>query len=169
LYDRSLFDAGYVVPRADEKEYWPRINEIINKEKVKGAVILPEKEVLEWAQNKHRLKQNVVTHLPDYNLASTLVNKHKLHEYLDGSALIPKFRKINIASYNYDALAEELGNIFWVRSTEGSSGLGSLKIESELALSQWISINPEVREFIATEYLSGQNMACKKLYFDGRS
>src|SRR5699024_10338841 len=82
--------------------------------------------------------------------------------------LIPKVRKINIASYNYDALAEELGNIFWVRSTEGSSGLGSLKIESELALSQWISINPEVREFIATEYLSGKNMACKMLYFDGK-
>lgn len=167
LYDRSLFDAGYVVPRANDQDYWPRINEVVNKEEVEGAVILPEEEVLEWAQNNYRLEQNVVTHLPDYSLAKTLVNKHKLHEYLDGSALIPKFDKINTGSYNYNALAEELGNIFWVRSTEGSSGLGSLKVESKSALSQWISINPGVGEFIATEYLPGRNMACKMLYFDG--
>jgi len=34
-------------------------------------------------------------------------------------------------------------------------------------LSQWISINRNVKEFIASEFLPGRNMACKMLYFNG--
>ena len=167
LYDRSLFDANYTVPRANEENYWPAINEIINREEVKGAVVLPEVEVLEWAKNSGKLDKKVKVHLPDYKLASALVNKHRMHEFLEGSPLIPKFSKINPSSYSYKEVADEIGDTFWIRSTEGSSGLGSLKIESESALDQWISINRGVNEFIATEYLPGRNMACKMLYFDG--
>jgi len=167
LYDQSLFDANYLVPRANEENYWEAINRIIESEDVEGAVVLPEVEVLEWAKNSGKLDRKVKTHLPDYKLASALVNKHRMHEYLEGSPLIPKFSKINPSSYNYRELTEEIGDTFWIRSTEGSSGLGSLKIESESSLDQWISINPGVNEFIATEYLPGRNMACKMLYFDG--
>ena len=168
LYDCSLFDASYVVPRADDNGYWPAVNEIIKKEGIQGAVILPEKEVLEWSLHKSRLETNIATHLPEYELAKALVNKHQLHQYLDGSSLIPKFIRVNPSSYDYQSITGEIGDIFWIRSTEGSSGLGSLKIESESALAQWISINKGVREFIATEYLPGRNMACKMLYFDGK-
>jgi carbamoyl-phosphate synthase large subunit len=167
LYDESLFDASYVVPGADDDEYWSVINGIIDNEGIHGAIILPEEEVLEWTKNISKLEQDIVTHLPDHNLAMALVNKFRLHEYLEDSPLIPKFSKINPSSYDYRELTAEIGDIFWVRSTEGSSGLGSLKIESEFALSQWISINQDVKEFIATEYLPGRNMACKMLYFNG--
>lgn len=167
LYDNSLFDVSYVVPRADDKNYWQVINDIIEKESIDAAIILPEEEVLEWALNKAKLDNDIATHLPDYDLANALVNKHRLHEYLKDSLLIPKFSKLNPASYDYQSLTNEIGDTFWIRSTEGSSGLGSLKIDSELALSQWISINQGVDEFIATEYLPGRNMACKMLYFDG--
>jgi len=168
LYDRSLFEDNYLVPKADDEEYWQVINGIVEKEDIQGAVILPEAEVLEWALNKSKLDRDVITHLPDYNLANLLVDKHKLHELLDGSVLIPRFRRVNPSNYNYQKLIEEIGNIFWIRSTKGSSGLGSLKIESEAALSEWISINKDVSEFIATEYLPGRNMACKMLYFNGQ-
>lgn len=167
LYDRSLFDANYTVPRANEENYWPAINEIIQWEEVEGAVVLPEVEVLEWAKNSGKLDREVKVHLPDYKLASALVNKHRMHEFLEGSPLIPKFAKLNPNSFDHSRLTEEIGDTFWIRSTEGSSGLGSLKIESESALDQWISINEGVQEFIATEYLPGRNMACKMLYFDG--
>ncbi|MFH5833125.1 hypothetical protein ACG2F4_18675 [Halalkalibaculum sp. DA3122] len=167
LYDRTLFDAGYTVPRADDESYWSSINDIIERENIHAAVVLPEAEVLEWARNRSRLSRDVLTHLPDYTLAMALVNKHRLHEYLTDSPLIPRYRKIDPSSYSYQAVAEQIGEVFWIRSTEGSSGLGSLKIESAPALDQWISINQGVDEFIATEYLPGRNMACKMLYFDG--
>ncbi|MDX1638205.1 MAG: hypothetical protein R3281_09560, partial [Balneolaceae bacterium] len=167
LYDRRLFERCYLVPRADHRDYWARINEIIDKEQIRGAVVLPEAEVLEWARNSEKLERNIKLHLPPYRLAAALTDKHSMHEYLEGTAMVPKFGKIEPDSYHYNELAAELGDSFWVRSTQGSSGLGSLKIDSESALRQWLSINEGVDQFIATEYLPGRNMACKMLYFDG--
>jgi len=167
LYDKSLFDTTYVIPGADEEEYWPAVNEIIEREDIDGAVVLPETEVLEWAKNRHHLKTAIRVHLPDYKLASALVNKHSLHSHLKDSSLIPRFNKVNPQDYSYNKITKKVGEVFWIRSSEGSSGLGSLKIDSESALSQWVSINKDVSEFIATEYLPGRNMACKMLYFDG--
>lgn len=167
LYDKSLFDQSYVVPRANEEDYWLVINDIISKENIEAAIILPEEEVLEWAKNRSKLDWSIRTHLPDYKLARALVNKYLMHEQLAGSSLIPKFIKINPTSFDYKRIVDKIGAPFWIRSTKGSSGLGSLKIASEGALRQWISINPNVNEFIATEFLPGRNMACKMLYFDG--
>lgn len=168
LYDKTLFDACYLVPRADEDNYWSKINDIAEKENIEGAIVLPEVEVLEWAKSASNLERSLLVHLPDYNLANTLVNKHRMHEILDDTPWVPEFKRVDPQNYDYKKLSDEVGDVFWIRSTEGSSGLGSLKIESESALSQWISINKGVKEFIATEYLPGRNMACKMLYFDGK-
>lgn len=167
LYDSSLFDKCYMVPKAGQDDYWNAINDIIKKEDISCAVILPEVEVLEWARNRSKLEKDIKTHLPELALAEALVNKHRLHDFLSGSDLVPRFKKLIPVSYSYSEIVKETGSPFWVRSTEGSSGLGSLKIESKEALGQWISINKGVNEFIATEYLPGRNMACKMLYFDG--
>jgi len=168
LYDRTLFDVSYVVPRANQSGYWEKINEIIINENIDGAVVLPEVEVLEWSKNRDKLKSSVKVHLPDFKLANTLVNKHRLHDLLADTEWVPRFSRVDPENYDYKKLSAEVGNVFWIRSTVGSSGLGSLKIESETALAQWISINDGVDEFIATEYLPGRNLACKMLYFDGR-
>lgn len=166
LYDKILFDQSFVVPKATEAGYWEAINQIIDEQNIEGAIILPEVEVLEWAKNFGKLNKAIKTHLPNYRLASELVNKHSLHNLLKGTAYIPQFFKINPNNYSHQDISDSVGNIFWVRSTEGSSGLGSLKIESQEMLDQWISINPLVEEFIATEFLPGRNMACKLLYFN---
>jgi hypothetical protein len=168
LYDKTLYEACYLVPRATDDDYWPAINDIIEKEKISAAIVLPEVDVLEWAKSASNLKRDLKVHLPEYDLANTLVNKHRLHEILGDTSWVPKFRKVDPKNYDYGKLSSEVGDVFWIRSTEGSSGLGSLKIESESALAQWISINEGVKEFIATEYLPGRNMACKMLYFDGK-
>lgn len=168
LYEKDLFEKSFVVPTAADEGYWKAINDIIDEQNIDGAIILPEVEVLEWANNKHKLTKPIKTHLPDYSLALELVNKHSLHQLLKDTYYVPKFFKIDPKNYSYETICNSLGNIFWVRSTEGSSGLGSLKIGSEQMLNQWISINSSVDEFIATEYLPGRNMACKLLYFNGK-
>ena len=168
LYDQSLFDKSYTVPRATDVDYWNSINEIIDSDKIDGAVILPEVEVLEWAKNSSsKLRKKIKTHLPDSGLAHELVNKHRLHSMLEGTDLVPCYKRINPGQFSYSEIVSETGEPFWIRSTEGSSGLGSLKIESKEALTQWVSINEGVKEFIASEFLPGRNMACKMLYFDG--
>lgn len=168
LYDKDLFAASYVIPRADSSEYWKKINEIIDKHGIDAAIILPEVEVLEWSKNHHRLTRTIKLHLPHPLLAEQLVNKHLLHSILKDTDFIPLFTRLNPKDYSFADISKQLGSSFWVRSTEGSSGLGSLKIQNEKMLAQWIALNPGVTEFIATEYLPGRNMACKLLYYEGR-
>ena len=168
LYDKDLFSKSFVVPRADAKKYWEVINAIIEKNEIDGAIILPEIEVLEWSKNHNKLSKKIKLHLPDNRLAKELVNKYQLHALLNGTEYIPGFLKLNPGHYTFDNLKNELGDTFWIRGTEGSSGLGSLKISNQETLSQWITMNPDVSEFIATEYLPGRNMACKLLYFNNK-
>lgn len=168
LYEKELFTRSYVVPRASENNYWDIVNDIIEKEGIEGAIVLPEVEVIEWSKNHQKLTKKIKMHLPPYELATELINKHNLHNHLKDTVYIPKFSKVDPHSYSFFDVANLVGNTFWIRSTEGSSGLGSLKIESEEMLNQWVSINPLVDEFIATEFLPGRNLACKLLYFNGQ-
>jgi carbamoyl-phosphate synthase large subunit len=168
LYDKELFTKSFVVPRANDKRYWDVINAIVEKNAIDGAIILPEMEVLEWSKNYNKLSKKIKIHLPDYRLAKELVNKYQLHALLKETDYIPGFLKLNPKHYSFDTLKNTVGETFWVRGTEGSSGLGSLKINNQEILAQWITMNTGVLEFIATEYLPGRNMACKLLYFNDK-
>lgn len=168
LYENELFKKSFVVPKANDSGYWSAINEIIKDNDIDGAVVLPEVEVLEWSRNYHKLKKPIKLNLPEHILASELVNKHRLHAQLKETDYIPRFCRIEPQNYSFDEICKSVGDVFWVRSTEGSSGLGSLKIDRKELLDQWLSINPLVKEFIATEYLPGRNMACKLLYFGSK-
>lgn len=167
LYDRTLFDSGYLVPRADHPDYWRHINRIIEAEDISMAVVLPEQEVLVWAENKHKLIRQIMCHLPDPALAAALIDKYRLHIELSHSDLVPAFIQVDPKGYSYDEIVEKVGENFWIRGTVGSSGFGSLQISSSTMLDNWIAINATIEQFIATEYLPGRNLACKLLYFDG--
>lgn len=168
LYDRVLFDACYLVPRADHPDYWPHINDIIKSEDISMAVVLPEQEVLVWAENGHRLIRPIICHLPDPALALALIDKHRLHVELADSGLVPAFIQVEPQKYSYDEILKTVGENFWIRGTVGSSGFGSLQIGSSTILDNWIAINSSIEQFIATEFLPGRNLACKLLYFNGQ-
>ena len=168
LYDKDLFCKTFVVPLATENRYWDAINSIIEDNAIDAAIILPETEVLEWSKNHDKLRKKIKLHLPDYKLAKELVNKYQLHTLLKDTGYVPGFLKLRLENYSFDTLKNTIGETFWVRCTEGSSGLGSLKINNPDVLTQWITMNPDVSEFIATEYLPGRNMACKLLYFNNK-
>ena len=168
LYDKTLFSKSMVVPPAHHIYYWDKINDIIQAEHIDGAIILPEIEVIEWAKNSCNLNRSIRLHLPSHAMALVLTDKHQLHQHLNGTGLVPKFQQLDPQTSDFLKLVKEVGKPFWIRSSSGSSGLGSLKIRHEAELKQWISINPGIKEFMATEYLPGRNLACKLLYYHGR-
>ena len=168
LYDKTLFSKGIVVPPAHNLYYWDKINEVIEANDIEGAIILPEIEVIEWAKNNSNLNKSIRLHLPSHVLSLVLTDKHALHQHLCGTGLIPKYQQLDPAHYDYQQLVAKVGQPFWIRSNSGSSGLGSLKIKEAAELQQWMAINPGIREYLATEYLPGRNMACKLLYYDGQ-
>jgi len=88
-------------------------------------------------------------------------------ELLKPLGVVPPSVEFSRTESDLNSVFEKLGNDFWVRSSSGTSGLGSLRIDSIASLQNWIQINPNVKTFLASKFLSGRNLACKLLYFEG--
>lgn len=166
LYQDHLFNSSYLIPRADSADYWPTIEDLIKNEKIDYAVVLPEVETLEWSKRLNESSLPCKALIPDYKIASQLVDKATMTKHLEPSGLVPKS-----FSFLRDELADgvdfKIPFPFWVRSAEGSSGLGSLQVKSPQDLKNWVTINPDVEKFLGSEFLPGRNLACKLLYYDG--
>jgi len=168
LYQNELFNKTFVVPAATSLNYWKAIEKIITENQIDIAVILPELEVMEWSRRKitHELPCKAL--IPDHSIAELLVDKSKMTAILKDLDNVPPSVTFSRDIQNFDEVFDTLKGNFWVRSTSGTSGLGSLKVEDEDSLKNWIQINPNVSEFIASKFLPGRNLACKLLYFDGK-
>ena len=129
-------------------------------------MILPELEVIEWAKKAADNKLPCKAILPDYNLAVKLVDKAAMTEILEPCGLVPKSFALTKLDMN-NKTSMPLNYPFWIRSATGSSGFGSLLINSESELWNWISLNSRVEKFLASEYLPGRNYGCKMLYHNG--
>ncbi len=166
LYMDTLYDKTYLVPRAEDPRYWQVITDIIQKEGIEIAVVLPELEVLEWATRARSRDLPCKAHVPDYNLATRLFDKSAMTTLLEPFGLAPKSFTIRPSDLEIDTHLK-LDFPFWIRSASGSSGLGSLKVNSITELKNWMLINPGVDKFLASEYLPGRNLGCKMLYHNG--
>lgn len=169
LYETNLYDKTYLIPRAGDRDYWPTINRIIEKHDIHLALVQPELEVLEWTRYKAAgNKWPCKTLLPDLKIVENLIDKSLMTDLLEGTDLVPNSLNIDPNKIEFDTIDNKLGYPFWVRSTSGSSGLGSLKIENRDSLKNWITINPNVTQFIGSTFLPGRNLACKMLFNEGK-
>lgn len=169
LYKKDLFKESFLIaPASDPESYWQDIERIIADKQIDYAVILPELEVIEWSKRLSKGKLPCPSLIPDYEVSQVLVDKARMSEILEGLDLVPKSVEFHRSQRDFQGLFNALGFPFWVRSSSGSSGLGSLKIGSLPELMNWIQINPEVEQFLASEFLPGRNLACKLLYWKGK-
>ena len=167
LYETDLYEATHVIPYAGANGYWEAIENMIQKYEISYAMVHPEHEVIAWAKRQSEgeiLPCKVI--IPSLNLVNALVDKGTMSTFLQDTVYIPPTLMITPSSLDFDAISTTLGIPFWVRASSGSSGLGSLKIHNKNELLNWISINPNVKTFIASQYLPGRNLACKLLYYN---
>ncbi len=167
LYQPHLFSKSYVVPPCHEDGYWDAIQQIVTENKIDYAVILPEREVLEWSKRKQTHTLPCEALLPDPAMAELLINKAEMTRLLADQNMVPPSVAFGREETDLSKVWDVLSFPFWVRSSSGTSGLGSLKVEDKDALKNWIQINPGVKEFLASKFLPGRNLACKMLYFNG--
>lgn len=168
LYQKDLFDKTFIIPPATSQEYWEAIEKIVKENHIDIAVILPELEVMAWSKRKETHILPCAVLLPDYSMAALLVNKSKMTAVLQDLDIVPPSVTFSRDLVDFTNVFQVLKGNFWVRSSSGTSGLGSLKVVDQLALKNWIQINPNVEEFIASQFLPGRNLACKMLYFNGK-
>jgi hypothetical protein len=168
LYQSDLFYKSYVIPKCNETTYWDKIEEIIKTHQIDLAVILPELEVMEWSKRAEEKKLPCKALLPGSKIASLLFDKAQMTDLLDSLDLVPPSIKFDRNCSDFSTIFNKLGTDFWVRSSSGTSGLGSLRVNGEESLKNWIQINPDIKTFLASKYLPGRNLACKLLYFNGK-
>jgi hypothetical protein len=168
LYQKDLFSTGYVIPSASHPEYWHTIEKIIEKHKIDFAVILPEIEVIEWARRNEEKGLPCKALIPNLSIAKLLVDKAQMTELLEPLDIVPRSFEFSRDIKDFNPLFQKLGNDFWVRSSAGTSGLGSLRVDGLESLVNWIQINPGVQTFLASTFLPGRNLACKMLYWEGK-
>lgn len=169
LYQHPLFEQCFLTPRSSDPGYWEFTEQLISKYAIDIAVILPEAEVLVWSRRQATGSLPCKALIPNIILAETLIDKAALVQLLESHGLVPASVDVNPNNPHLQSnIEEKLSYPFWVRSATGSSGLGAFKVQSYKDLQNWIDINPEVTNFLASEYLPGRNLACKLLYYEGQ-
>jgi carbamoyl-phosphate synthase large subunit len=169
LYQTQLFEKSYLTPKSADAGYWDVMEKIIASEQIDIAVILPETEVLAWCRRQAQGTLPCKALIPPQAAVDKMLDKGVLTEALASSGLVPASVLIDPSKpQDIARAAAVLAYPYWVRSATGSSGLGSFKITSEEDLLRWISINRDIKRFIASAYLPGRNLACKMLYWHGK-
>jgi hypothetical protein len=164
LYE-GLYARIYRVPTlARPAEYLELVQRICRDEGVDAAMVVPEPEVLFWAAHE----MPVPALLPPLQFARMAISKATVYETLAGTGLVPEFsiasRESLLAGHARISAAP-----VWLRDvSEGStSGKGAICVRTQAEVDAWMTLNPDTRRFMVSEYLPGRNLACLLLYVDG--
>lgn len=162
LYHSEIFDKTYVIESGSSPNYWNVIDDIVQKEAIDFAFIVPETEVLVWSRRQKSTGELPCnTLVPDSDLAEFLFSKVNVANALFELGLTPKTVEFSSETSN------TLNYPFWIRVKSGAGALGALKIENEKDLDTWLSIHNNRNDFMISEFLPGRNYACKLLYVNG--
>ena len=88
-------------------------------------------------------------------------------DLLEGTEFIPKTIKVTKDNPRYDDVMNIIGFPCWIRATEGTGGLGSLRLEDISSYKSWLFINAHIPEFTVSEFLTGRHLANQMLYYNG--
>lgn len=164
----DLLDKYYVVPRCNDSKYFPWIEGIIEAEGVDYAFVQPEAEIVEWGDYYERHGRfPCPVFMGCKRFSESLRDKSIMADLLEGTGFIPKTIKVSKSNPRFEEVETVIGFPCWIRATEGTGGLGSLKIEDINTYKNWLLINSHIPEFTVSEYLSGRHLANEMLYYDG--
>lgn len=168
FFMKGLLDEHYVCPRCTDKNYFSWIERLVETKKIDYAFVQPESEIVEWGDyyEKHG-KYPCPVFMGCKLLSVSLKDKSIMADLLKGTDFIPKTIKVTQDNPKFDEVEKIIGFPCWIRATEGTGGLGSLKLEDLSSYKSWLFINSKIPEFTVSEFLSGRHLANEMLYFNG--
>ena len=168
FFMKDLLDEHYVCPRCSDASYFPWIEELVARRNIDYAFVQPESEIVEWGDY---YEKNGRFPCPVFMgckiLSVSLRDKGIMASLLDKTEFIPKTIKVTQADPRFDDVEKEIGFPCWIRATEGTGGLGSLKIDDINSYRSWLFINSYIQEFTVSEFLPGRHLANEMLYYEG--
>lgn len=168
FFMKGLLDEHYVCPRCTSDEYFPWIERLVRERNIDYAFVQPESEIVEWGDYYDRYgKYPCPVFMGCKKLSVSLKDKSIMAELLKDTEFIPKTIKVTQENPRYKEVGEEIGFPCWIRATNGTGGLGSLKLEDMSSYRSWLFINSSIPEFTVSEFLTGRHLANEMLYYNG--
>lgn len=164
---RRLLDEYYVCPRCNEPDYFPYIERLAAEKNIDYAIVQPEAEVVAWGNYcEIHGKFPIPVFMSCKKLSESLRNKACMASLLEGTDFIPKTIKVTQKEPKFEEVKNVIGFPCWIRATEGTGGLGSLKLHDLRNYEAWLSINDNIEEFTVSEILTGRHLANQMLYYN---
>ena len=164
----KLVDEYYVCPKCNTPEYFPWIERLVVEKKIDYAFVQPEAEIVEWgAYYEINKKFPCPVFMGCKRLSESLRDKSIMAELLEGTDYIPKTIKVTQENPRFEDVKEQIGFPCWIRATEGTGGLGSLRLDNINSYKSWLFINAQIPEFTVSEFLTGRHLANEMLYYNG--
>lgn len=168
FFMKGLLDEHYVCPRCTEPEYFPWIENLVEEKHIDYAFVQPESEIVEWADYYEKNgKYPCPVFMGSKLLSVSLKDKSIMADLLGGTDFIPKTIKVTQENPRYKDVENEIGFPCWIRATEGTGGLGSLRLDDLSSYKSWLFINANIPEFTVSEFLTGRHLANEMLYYNG--
>lgn len=168
FFMKDLLDEYYVCPRCTMPEYFPWVEELIVEKHIDYAFVQPESEIVEWAGYFERNgKYPCPTLIGSKTLSMALKDKSIMADLLKETEFISKTIKVTQENPRYEDIEEIIGFPCWIRATEGTGGLGSLRLNNLDSYKSWLFINSDISEFTVSEFLPGRHLANEMLYYNG--
>ena len=168
FFMKGLLDEYHVAPRCDDPGYFPWIEKLIRDSGIDYAFVQPESEIVEWGAYKEKHGRFPCPVFMGCRLLSaSLRDKSIMAELLEGTEFIPKTIKVTQENPRFEDVERQIGFPCWIRATEGTGGLGSLKLEDLSSYRSWLFINARIPEFTVSEFLPGRHLANQMLYYEG--
>lgn len=168
FFMKGLLNEYYVCPRCTDPNYFSWIEKVVDENQVDYAFVQPEVEIVEWGAyyEKHG-KYPCPVFMGSKILSESLRDKSIMAELLEGTDYIPKTIKVTQDNPRYDEVEKKIGFPCWIRATEGTGGLGSLRLDDLSSYKSWLFINSSIPEFTISEFLTGRHLANQMLYYNG--
>ncbi len=164
----NLVDEYFVCPRCTSTEYFPWLEELVEKKHIDYAFVQPEAEIVQWGDYYEKNgKYPCPTFMGCKLLSVSLKDKSIMADLLKGTNYIPKTIKVTQENPRFEDVENEIGFPCWIRATEGTGGLGSLRLDDISSYKSWLFINSKIPEFTVSEFLTGRHLANQMLYYNG--
>lgn len=168
FFMENLVDEYFVCPRCTSIEYFPWLEELVEKKHIDYAFVQPEAEIVQWGDYYEKTgKYPCPTFMGCKLLSVSLKDKSIMADLLKGTDYIPKTIKVTQKNPRFEDVENDIGFPCWIRATEGTGGLGSLRLDDISSYKSWLFINSKIPEFTVSEFLTGRHLANQMLYYNG--
>ena len=168
FFMKGLLDEYFVCPRCTSPDYFTWIEKLVKEKNIDYAFVQPESEIVEWGDYYEKNgKYPCPVFMGSKKLSVSLKDKAIMAELLEGTDYIPKTIKVTQKNPRFEDVEKEIGFPCWIRATEGTGGLGSLRLDNMDSFKSWLFINSKIPEFTVSEFLTGRHLANQMLYYNG--